>query len=232
MTSPLKYDSLSHEELIELGQSQQSEIQSLQHTNQSLQSDYQSLSGQYELMLSSNQSLQAANQNLEFKVTALTHELSKLKKLIFGSRSERFIPAEDNTARQGVLDLGIDPIAEPTAVSQQITYNRTAVTAKPIIHPGRSPLPEHLHREVIVIEPAEDTTGAVKIGEEVTEVLELQEQKLYVKRFVRPRYLLKGGEQTAIVIAAPPCQPLPKCIAGPGLLAQVVIDKYCDHCVP
>ena len=103
------YDSLSHEDLIELGQSQQSEIQSLQ----------------------------AANQNLEFKVTALTHELSKLKKLIFGSRSERFIPAEDNTARQGVLDLDIDPPGERTAVSQQITYNRTAVTSSRNIFTGK-----------------------------------------------------------------------------------------------
>lgn len=177
-----------------------------------------------------SQAQQGEIQSLQFRVAELTHELAKLKKLVFGSRSERFVPANpDSPVQQGVLDLDVEVLADRTAVSRQVSYNRTQVTTKPRIHPGRNPLPEHLHREVIVIEPKEDITGAVKIGEEVSEVLEIQEQKLFVKRYIRPKYLLKAPEHTLFLIGAPPAQPLSKCIAGPGLLAQVVIDKYCDH---
>ncbi len=167
MNSTPSYDHLSPEQLIELSQSQQSEIQSL--------------SSQYELLLDRNQALESSNQTLEFRVAELTHELAKLKKLVFGSKSERFVPANpDSPVQQGVLDLDMD-----------VLDDRTQVTAKPHIHPGRNPLPEHLHREVIVIEPKEDITVAVKIGEEVSEVLEIQEQKLFVKRYIRCKYILK-----------------------------------------
>jgi transposase len=195
MDFSVSYDSLTRHQLIELSQSQQSQIQDQQ-----------------------------------FKIDTLTHELAKLKKLVFGSRSERFIAANpDSPVQQGVLDLDVDVLADRTAVSHQVSYTRTQVTTKAHIHAGRNPLPEHLHREVIVIEPKEDITGAVKIGQEVSEVLEIQEQKLFVKHYIRPKYLLKTPEQTLFLIAAPPAQPIAKCIAGPGLLAQVVIDKYADH---
>lgn len=48
--------------------------------------------------------------------------------------------------------------------------------------------------------------------------------ELYVKRYVRPKYVKKNGE--GVIIDQLPARPLPKAMAGAGLLAQVVIDKY------
>jgi len=92
-------------------------------------------------------------------------------------------------------------------------------------------LPEHLRREEIILEPDSIPQGAKRIGEEVTEELEYQPGELYVNRYVRPKYASPAAEdgKTSILIAPTPVRPLEKAIAGPGLLAQVVIDKYADH---
>lgn len=88
-------------------------------------------------------------------------------------------------------------------------------------------LPEHLERREIIVEPEEDTSHCKKIGEEITEELEYEPGRLYVNKIVRPKYArpCNGGIATAPMIE----RPLPKAIAGAGLLAQIVIDKYVDH---
>jgi transposase len=88
-------------------------------------------------------------------------------------------------------------------------------------------LPADLPREVITIEPEGDTTRLKKIGEEITEQLDVTPAKFFVRRFVRPKYALPEGE--GVIIGKLPSQPIDKCIAGPGLLAQVITDKYVDH---
>lgn len=149
--------------------------------------------------------------------------------MIFGSRSEKFVPAQGDPS-QLALGLVSEPTATVEVVKQQpISYTRTIAQAVPVKkdHPGRTKLPEHLERVVILLKPPEDITGLQKIGEDITEELEVEPGKLYVNRYVRPKYGKPGKEG---VIAAPaPERPLPKAIAGPGLLAQVVIDKYVDH---
>jgi transposase len=55
---------------------------------------------------------------------------------------------------------------------------------------------------------------------------------LFVKRYIRPKYLISAnddGTESEIVSADLPSAPVPKCIAGPGLLSQIIIDKYVDH---
>jgi transposase len=88
-------------------------------------------------------------------------------------------------------------------------------------------LPEHLRREEIIIEPQEDITLCKKMGEEVTEVLEWEPGELYVKKYVRSKYAKPDGE--GVLIGKLPSKPLEKAMAGAGLLAQIVIDKYVDH---
>lgn len=181
---------------------------------------------------------------LEFKVSALTHQLEQLRKMIFGSKSERFIPSTAGVT-QGVL-FDMEQQGETCSVidTKEVSYLKTKVTkTPPAAHPGRMKLPEHLRREIITIEPKEDVTACKKIGEEITEELEYLPGELYVNQYVRPKYICPVKEEDAaketreddedntnkIVIAEMPVRPLHKCIAGPGLLTQVVIDKYADH---
>ncbi|MGN6421562.1 MAG: transposase [Pseudobacter sp.] len=165
----------------------------------------------------------------QVRIIALEQQLLQLQKMIFGSRQERFVPA-DPSHPQLAFDLNAAPVAASTVVNtQQITYKRQTVviTPEPLIHPGRMKLPESLRREVFLIEPAEDTSGCKKIQEEVTEVLEYEPGELYVKQYRRPKYAKPGGE--GVVIGQLSSRPLPKAMAGEGLLAQIVIDKYVDH---
>jgi transposase len=163
----------------------------------------------------------------QLQISALRFELDQLKKLIYGSRHERFIPAESNTAQLS-LDMVVDATATVAVTSEkQINYTRQQVAVTAAKHPVRMKLPEHLERKEIIIEPTADLTGCKKIGEEVTEELDYEPGRLFVNRYVRPKYSKAGGEG---IITAPMVErPLPKAIAGAGLLAQTIIDKYVDH---
>ncbi len=162
------------------------------------------------------------------RIAKLESELAQLKKMIFGSRQERFVPLPSDHPQ---LSLGIEAEAVATSVvsTQKINYTRTnvAVEQQPLLHPGRMKLPESLRREEIRIEPAGDLTGCKMMGEEVTEILEYAPGELYVKKYRRIKYV--KPDNTGILIGTLPQRPLEKAMAGEGLLSQILIDKYVDH---
>ena len=154
------------------------------------------------------------------------HELDQLKRLVFGSRHERFVPAVAH--EQLALELAVEKVETPAATSvETIAYTRKKKEATEKIPTGRMKLPAHLPREQVILAPQQDVSGMKKIGEEITEELERIPGKLFVRQYVRPKYAKPQGE--GVVIADLPARPIDKGIAGPGLLAQIVIDKYTDH---
>ena len=160
------------------------------------------------------------------EIITLRHEIANLKRLIFGSKSESFIP-QDTRSTQLSLDMQAEAVATCSVIkAQKIEYTRQQLEIKKN-HPGRTQLPEHLERREIIIEPPQLTGGCKKIGEEITEELEYEPGKLFVNRYVRPKYVM--ADNSEIIIAPMMDRPLPKAIAGPGLLAQIIIDKYVDH---
>jgi transposase len=178
-----------------------------------------------ELAKPTYQELQAENEDLKAQVLVLTTELARLKKLISGVKSERFIPAE-NALQLTLPTFAGEDSATSAVATEQITYTRKKSKQTFTPH-GRNPLPAHLPRTEIIIEPDCDTTQMKKIGEDVTEELDYEPGKLYVNRYVRPKYAHNGGE--GVVIATLPTRPIEKGIAGPGLLAHLAIGKYVDH---
>lgn len=173
---------------------------------------------------------QVKYEELHVQYEGLKAELAQLKRLVFASRQERFVPADPTAASQLSLAIEMQASATTTVTEVQKTAcvkTTVQTTQKPIVHPVRMKLPEHLERREIVLEPLEDSTGLIRMGEEVTEELEYEPGKLYVNRYVRPKYARPGGE--GVLIAPVAERPLPKAIAGAGLLAQIVIDKYVDH---
>lgn len=175
--------------------------------------------------------------DLHFRIEALSHQVAQFQKMIFGSRHERFEAADpDNLLGKSSvqLSLGLDAqtiaackITEATKV--EIIRTKTEVTpAKP--HPGRTALPGHLRRETIILQPDIDITGLKKIGDEVTEILDLVPGELYVKQYIRPKYAAPVNDANdTIITASLPERLMEKCMFGEGLLAQIIIDKYCDH---
>jgi transposase/prefoldin subunit 5 len=100
---------------------------------------------------------------------------------------------------------------------------------------GRKPLPEALPREEIVHDLPEgekvcavDGTPLERIGEEVTEQLDIIPAKVQVIRHVRPKYACPCCEDTGVHNAPMPPQPIPGSIASPGLLAHIATGKYVD----
>lgn len=170
------------------------------------------------------QFLQKENDQLKSDNLYLRHELEKLKRMIFGSKSERFISTEGPT--QLLLGLGSSPQAmEPE--KETVTYERKKAAEKDKKVHSRQPLPAHLPREEVVIEPQVNVEGAKKIGEEITEVLEYTPGKLYVKKYIRPKYVLP--EEQGIVIGELPSLPIPKGNAGASVLSHIIISKFVDH---
>jgi transposase len=157
------------------------------------------------------------------KLAGLEHEVAGLKRLIFGVKSERFVPA--STPEQLPLFEGAVPESAAEALPEQVLARRCARRKKPV----RQVLPSHLPREVIVIEPDGDTTDLKKIGQEVTETLDYRPARLVVIRRVRPKYVDPLCEDRGVIIGSLPARPIDKGLAEAGLLAHVVIEKYVDH---
>ena len=175
-----------------------------------------------------NADLEIQNASLESRLSNMQFQLDQMKRILFGAKRERFVPARDE--KQMTLPFDVEEEPKPEQQKQTITYSRTKSNRKN--HPGRLPLPEHLPVEEIIIEPKEDTSGMKCIGKEITDQLELVPAKLFIKRYIRPKYIKPQDDVDLAykgIIAELPVFPIEKGIAGPGLLAQIMIDKFVDH---
>lgn len=154
----------------------------------------------------------------------LKHQLSELKRMIYGSKRERFIPQDENQIN--LFDDEALKKVEPEKEEVNYTRNKKSAKAKA----KRTELPAHLKREEEIIEPEGLPEGAKKIGESVTEILEYIPQNLFVRKIIRPKYITsQNDEETKIVTAKLPKQPIPKSYAGPSLLSHIIVSKFVDH---
>ena len=174
-------------------------------------------------LLLENQKLREENLLQRSQIQKLHHQLEQLLRTVYGNKSERFAPTIP-----GQISLPLDiPVAEKAEIKKEtITYERNKSTGKSG-HKGRLPLPDYLERLRVVVPNKVDVSGLVKIGEEITEQLECEPGKLYVKQFVREKFAKPQGE--GVIIADLPSFIIPRGVAGAGLLALIVIQKFVDH---
>lgn len=150
----------------------------------------------------------------------LKQQLADLKRMIFGTKSERFMPSGTG---QTQLFESLETPGQEVPPPTKTTVRTSPRKQKPV----RALLPAHLPRQEETIEPEGLAEGAKKIGEEITELLEYNPAKLFVRRIVRPKYAQPGKD--GVAIAGLPTLPLPKSNAGPGLLAHILVSKFVDH---
>jgi transposase len=153
--------------------------------------------------------------------------IAKLQRMQFGRRSEK----RERQIEQ--LELQLDELATAQAEPPEApsTPEGTASTG-PRRRPARRPLPPHLPRRKQTIPPKETTCpvcgGKLKaLGEDVTEILEYIPGHFHVIQQVRPKLACAHCDQ--IVQAEAPSRPIARGLAGPGLLAHVLVAKYGDH---
>ena len=173
-------------------------------------------------------SLTAINQDLMINLDELKFQIAQLKRMIFGSKRERFISNEHPDQLALPFEVGDQKIEEAIeADKQKISYER-APASKP--HPGRMELPAHLSVVKNILEPTQDVTGMTHIGDEITRELEYTPAKLFINEYIRPVYITPEDETGAQKqVVAPLSRPMPKCIAGPELITQIMVDKFVYH---
>lgn len=232
-----QYQNLSKEALISLVKNCNSEIENMHSDIVKMQSDFEKLHLDIEKMqsdfeTSANNSiiqLEKEKSSLEGQVNALKFQIDQLKRMLFGAKSERFIAANNPEQLQIPFDIDLEEVSQEVVQIEQITYERQKKSRKE--HPGRLALPTHLPVKEIIIEPAQDTTNMVLIGNEITDELEYEPGKLFINRYIRPKYVTVEDENLKqhVVIGSLDFRPLHKCIAGVHLLALIITDKYLDH---
>ena len=172
------------------------------------------LTRQLEAALAAVATLQAENVLLRQKVDLLV-------KRVFGSTSERLPP--------GQLELLLALPETPVVLMPE----PVPVPAPPRPRKERTPrLPENLPVVEEVLEPAAVQAAPAewrRIGEEVSEQLDYEPGRFLRRRLIRPKYVRKADRDAAPIIAPLPARLQDRSLPAPGLLAHVLVSKYCDH---
>ena len=180
------------------------------------------------LILSQHDVLLATQQRLLSRESEIEHLkllIAKLRRMQFGRKSEKL----ERQIEQ--LELKLEEL-ETARVSPAFESDaRLPAQTFSLVKPARQPLPEHLPREVKTYSPPEQVCtcgGRLRpLGQDVSEVLEWVPGSFKVMRYVRPKLSCASCER--IMQASAPSRPIERGLAGPGLLAHVLVAKYCDH---
>jgi transposase len=157
--------------------------------------------------------------------------IAKLRRLQFGRSSEKLTCELDAQIAQ--LELSLEELETGHAEHERWHADALPSAAPRRTQPVRRPLPADLPRENCVHEPAEGhercACGGVMrhLDDDVAEVLEYLPARFKVIRHVRPKYACASCQK--ILQAPAPSRPITRGLAGPGLLAHVLVSKYADH---
>ena len=168
----------------------------------------------------------AKYEELKAKYQLLELELANLKKLIFGSKTERYVsktvdPAQTTLFPQTELKKVQKVEKKPKAQKQQSA-------PKPKKKKKAKGFPAYMERVVEQIEVIDLDKDQVKlIGEDVTELLAYKKGYFYIRKIVRPRYAKNDG--SGILQANIPDRLLPKSKLDESLVAQLIVEKACFH---
>ncbi len=164
-------------------------------------------------------------------IEKLKMQLAVLRRARFGRSSEKL----DRDIEQ--LELLIGELEEEEAESiARAQAAGPAGHSQPALrerrHPVRKPLPPHLPREIVIHEPACVCPGCggtvfSRIGQDDRELLEYVPSSFKVIQHIRPKLSCRSCE--TIVQAPMPALPIERGRPGPGLMAHVVVSKFCDH---
>jgi transposase len=172
------------------------------------------------------------------QISSRDAEIERLRLIIAGLRRMQFGRKSEKIQREiEQLELQLEDLETGQAETREqsektLAPSTAAVFTAATRKPARRPLPEHLPREVEMHKPQEEACpacggGLSKLGEDVSEMLEYMPARFKVIRHVRPK--LSCTKCDTIVQSEAPSRPIARGLAGPGLLAHVLVSKYADH---
>jgi transposase len=203
------------------------------NTNDSLPDDIDTLK---RLLLERNAELAQARaeaSSAEALIAQMRLTIEKLKRDLFGPRNERKARLLDQ------MELALEEL-EAAATEDEVAAEKTAAASGESTQvrafrrrkPARQPFPAHLPRErVLVPGPTAcaccGSTRLAKLGEDITETLEVVPRQWKVVQHVREKFTCRDCEK--ISQAPAPFHVLPRGFAGPSLLAMILFEKYGQH---
>jgi transposase len=213
---------LDREALLDLVRAQEEQFASLIAANEEeIRRLEAELEAQHQAFSEQADDLRSRSEHIEH----LKLMVEKYRQMLFGRKSEKIVLK----LQQLELELEEDETtqAEAEAIAERVSPDKEA---KP--RPERKPLPEHLKREVVTHTPERDGCpqcgGQLRhFGDDVSEQLEYIPETFKVIRHVRPKFACTGCDR--VVEAPAPSRPIERGLAGPGLLAHVIVSKYADH---
>jgi transposase len=171
---------------------------------------------------------QATASSADALIAQLRLELEKLRRTLYGVRSER----KERLLDQLEMQLDAEADASEDELAAEGVAASTTVKSFERKRSARKPFPEHLPRERIVIAPPQccsccGSTKLSKLGEDITETLEVVPRQWKVIQTVRERFSCRRCE----TIAQPPApfHVTPRGFAGPSLLAMILFEKFGQH---
>lgn len=171
--------------------------------------------------------------SLKDQLSSLKNQLALLRKQKFGKSSEKLNKSEQEKLEKEISELELKVEEEEEKVSGKIIESfKKESSGKEKNKPKRKPLPDHLPRvdRTLNPEPQCPECGSKefhKISDDITETLDYVPASFKVIRTIRPRCACKNCEK--IVQAEIPELPIAKGKAEAGLLAHILVQKYCNH---
>jgi transposase len=215
-------DSLDREALLALLHAHQEELRSLAASHEDeLRSLQTELESHRQTLFQQDEELRSNSEQIEH----LKLVIEKLKRRMFGVKSEKIVVQLEQ------LELHLEEL-ESSQAEMEAAVERVTLAAEPKVRSRRKPLPEHLPREVVThafhSDSCPDCGGQLRqFGEDVSEQLEYIPDSFKVIRHVRPKFACNGCDR--VVEAPAPSRPIERGLAGPGLLAHVLVSKFSDH---
>jgi transposase len=215
-------DSLDRDALLAIYLAQQEKLTSLiSAQDEELRRLEAELEAQRQALSEQSQELHSRSERIEH----LKLMVAKLRHVIFGAKSEKILIELEQLELQ--LEDDETTHAEVEAGVERVMPLREAKTRS-----DRKPLPDHLPREVVTHAPegdcCSDCGGQLRhFGDDVSEQLEYVPDSFKVIRHVRPKFACTGCDR--VVEAPAPSRPIERGLAGPGLLAHVIMSKFGDH---
>jgi transposase len=200
--------------------------------------EYERLKALAERLQAENITLQeqmkAQKEEYEQRLAEAQAQIEELRKQLFGPNTERLTPEQEEQLKQLNQDLQ-DEAQRPAPVSDQILQDEDLASRRRRKRQQRNrrPLPDHLETETVTIEPELKLCPCCgkplqKIGEEVSEEIDLIPAKLIRRRTVRPKYACPCGE-AGVNIAPMPPRLIPQSRLGLGLGVHIVLSRFDDH---
>ena len=216
------------------------DIRELKNQNSWLKSSLEIANNDNQKLHVFNKELITSNKSLQTELENLKKNMSLLQRYVYGQRSEKtkFIDNNQQELLFNEAEVNVSSNESPPDVLNSEDTNNLATEDESDIlsqeKRGRKSLPKSLPREKVFLELSKADLSCAcggkleHIGDEISEELHHRPASYVVREYVRYKYACKCCEEK--VVRSPAAfRPLHKCVASSGMLADVIVKKYCDH---